>query len=225
MAPYLSGKDNIILYKPEYIMDEEMCYLVMMEADARKPEVRDTKVFFAAKLKKIRADEQLEFYVDNKRYTSSIPDIEARDAMYLKHLFADATLDAVTSVKHVTNNPVPMIKANINEGTYLKPDSDIKKNWFLSEDANIDEHECPVVSCAKLYCKITIYDNIKRDKITNEDELVAAIKAETKLARISVKRVTGQYPEDFEPEINLLEARRLINEQQHKRKMLELSLV
>jgi hypothetical protein len=51
---YNPGDRNTVRNKPDFLMDEEFCYIVAMEANASFENVRLAKVFFAKKLKEAR---------------------------------------------------------------------------------------------------------------------------------------------------------------------------
>jgi hypothetical protein len=217
---WLSGNSKGFRYATDYLMDEHFCYLLMMEADARIREVREAKVYFAARLKRIRREEQIHFNVGNKIYSSTETDIISRYATWQANVAEDSALATLANTKKAPQNTVPVVKDGIDLSLYTMPTDTVKMHWELATGQVLERHECSSVLASKMFIKAAVTSAINREVITSESELIEFVTAEGELARQHIKRVTGKYPENFRPELDIEDAKALLYE--HKAKKLQL---
>ena len=211
MVPYVSGRHKFIQYKPEYLMDEQFMHLLMMEADAKIPAVKRAKMHFAAKLRKIRKEEQIEFVIDNLRYTEAAAAIQTRYDVWEELTETSAALYNLLNEKvYISEESVYLSKPALDKALYLMPTDEIIKALYLRPTAEVEDHENTAVLNVRLTILVKLYRALKTESITADKDILIFIQHEGELGRQLVKRVTGKYPENLTAEYDIEEAKKVL---------------
>lgn len=193
----------------DYKLTRFACYLIAMNADARKPIVARAQVYFAEQVEKI--NHMLDGSGDIER-------ILIREEIKEGNLALTAAA-AKTGVKDYR-----MFMTEGYLGLYNKPIRDVKKEKGVDEDDNLYEYMGRTELAANLFRITMTEEKLKKSNVDSPFEAAAIHRRIGEGIRDMVKENTGKFPEDLPVERKLNEvasdlrkAKKILNEKIEKR--------
>ena len=194
----------------DYKLTRFACYLIAMNADARKPIVARAQVYFAEQIEKIN------LMLDGSK------DIER---ILIREEIKDGNLALTAAAAKTGVKDFRMFMTEGYLGLYNKPIREVKREKGVDEDENLYEYMSRTEMAANLFRITMTEEKLNKSHIESPFEAAAIHRRIGEGIRDMVKENTGKYPEELPLERRLNEvasdlrkAKNILNEKIEKSK-------
>ncbi len=192
----------------DYKLTRFACYLIAMNADARKPVVARAQIYFAEQVEKIN------------HLLNGTKDLER---IMMREEIKEGNLALTSAAAKTGVKDFRMFMTEGYLGLYNQPIRNVKREKGVDEGENLFEYMGRTELAANLFRITMTEEKLKNSRIDSPFEAAAIHRRIGEGIRDMVKENTGKYPEELQPERKLKEvardlrkARKILNKGKEK---------